>query len=212
MRCGASYHSLLLLWEVTNIIYNIWCFSHFSTSATFGAFSLGNVIAWPATAINGIKDEEDGIDIESTEAWIVSIFMIGAAIVPWIACELRFQLSEILKLSLFAAFAFNFIGKKWSLVGLSIPFIGGWLLLVFATNSAMLLIGRFITGSTWTIFMKFLNSLLGFAGGAFVLAAPAYSSEIAETKYRGILGTMMQLMVCVGILFINLNCETDWRG
>ena len=60
--------------------------------------------------------------------------------------------------------------------------------------------------------MKFLNSLLGFAGGAFVLAAPAYSSEIAETKYRGILGTMMQLMVCVGILFINLNCETDWRG
>ena len=60
--------------------------------------------------------------------------------------------------------------------------------------------------------MKFLNSLLGFAGGAFVLAAPAYSSEIAETKYRGALGTLMQLMVCCGILFINVNCSTDWRG
>ena len=45
-----------------------------------------------------------------------------------------------------------------------------------------------------------------------MLAAPAYSSEIAETKYRGALGTMMQLMVCCGILFINVNCSTDWRG
>ena len=60
----------------------------------------------------------------------------------------------------------------------------------------MLLIGRFITG---------------FSGGAFVMAAPAYIAEIAETKYRGALGTCMQLMVTLGILFINLNCNTDWR-
>ena len=46
----------------------------------------------------------------------------------------------------------------------------------------------------------------------FVLAAPAFSSEIAETKYRGTLGSMMQLMIGIGILFINVNCETDWRG
>ena len=54
--------------------------------------------------------------------------------------------------------------------------------------------------------------LTGFAGGAFVLAAPAYSSEIAETKYRGALGTVMQLMVTLGILFINVNCSTNWKG
>ena len=45
-----------------------------------------------------------------------------------------------------------------------------------------------------------------------MLAAPAYSAEIAETKYRGALGTVMCLMCGLGILFINLNCETDWRG
>ena len=60
----------------------------------------------------------------------------------------------------------------------------------------MILIGRFLTG---------------FSGGAFVMAAPAYISEIAETKFRGSLSTMMQLMVNIGILFINLNCSTDWR-
>ena len=43
------------------------------------------------------------------------------------------------------------------------------------------------------------------------MAAPAYITEIAETKYRGSLSTMMQLMVNTGILFINLNCSTDWR-
>ena len=30
-------------------------------------------------------------------------------------------------------------------------------------------------------------------------------------RYRGALGTCMQLMVTLGIFFVNLNCETDWR-
>merc|ERR1719341_584445 len=77
--------------------------------------------------------------------------MIGAALVPWIA-----------------SVAFQFIGKKWTLIVVSVPFIGGWVLLTLAKeDAAMLLIGRFITG---------------FCGGMFVLAAPAYSSEIAETR------------------------------
>ena len=41
-----------------------------------------------------------------------------------------------------AAVTFPIIGKKWSLVALAIPFIGGWLLLCFAQSVAMLLIGR----------------------------------------------------------------------
>ena len=45
-----------------------------------------------------------------------------------------------------------------------------------------------------------------------MLAAPAYIAEIAETKYRGALGTLMCLMCGLGILFINLNCNTDFRG
>ena len=96
-----------------------------------------------------------------------------------------------------SALAFQFAGKKWTLVAVSFPFIGGWLLLVLAENTAMLLLGRFITG---------------FCGGMFILAAPAYSSEIAETKYRGALGSLMQVMVCLGMLFVNFNCSTDWRG
>ena len=67
-----------------------------------------------------------------------------------------------------------------------------------------------MASSPWTFILG--RFLTGFAGGAFVLAAPAYSAEIAETKYRGALGTVMCLMCGLGILFINLNCNTDWRG
>ena len=52
----------------------------YNNAATFGAFALGNVIAWPSSVL-------EQIDLsDSTESWIVSIFMIGAALVPWIAC------------------------------------------------------------------------------------------------------------------------------
>jgi len=148
-----------------------------SLGATLGAFSLGNVVAWSSSALPKIEEE---MDLAGAENWIVSIFMIGAAFVPW-----------------FAAISFNLIGKKWSLILLSLPFIIGWVSLYFASSPISFIIGRFLTG---------------FAGGAFVLAAPAYTAEIAETKYRGTLGTLMCLMCGLGILFVNLNCNTDWRG
>ena len=68
---------------------------------------------------------------------------------------------------IFLAFAFPVIGKKWSLIGLVFPFIGGWVILLLSSNYAMLLVGRFLTG---------------FSGGAFVLAAPAYTADIAEPR------------------------------
>ena len=50
----------------------------------------------------------------------------------------------------------------------------------------MILAGRFLTGM---------------AGGGFSLTAPVYTSEIAETSIRGVLGTFFQLFVTIGILY-----------
>jgi len=147
--------------------------------ATLGAFALGNVIAWPATAIYQIGDEAVISLSTEQESQVVAISMIGSAVVP-----------------ILAAFSFPTIGKKWTLIALSVPFIGGWVVLLFANSYGMLLAGRILTG---------------FSGGAFVLAAPAYTAEIAESKYRGALGVLMQLMMCFGILFINVNCNTNWK-
>jgi len=147
--------------------------------ATLGAFGLGTVVSWPSNALLQIR-EEDNIQLSTAqESLVSSIAFIGAVLVQVVG-----------------AFAFPIIGKKWSLIGLVFPFIGGWVLLLTASNYAMLLIGRFLTG---------------FSGGSFVLAAPAYVADIAEPKYRGALGSTMQLMVNIGILFNNVNCNTNWR-
>ena len=44
--------------------------------------------------------------------------------------------------ALLPAASFHYIGKKWSLILVSLPFTLGWLLLVLARDSAMLLVGR----------------------------------------------------------------------
>lgn len=72
------------------------------------------------------------------------------------------------------------------MLGLSVPFVIGWILLATADNVAMLMAGRFI---------------VGVAGGAFCVTAPTYTSEIAEDSIRGTLGSFFQLMLTVGILF-----------
>ena len=103
-----------------------WHLFHLYFPATFGAFALGNVIAWTANSLQDTQIPADLGDLGSAEAWVVSMFMIGAACVPWVA-----------------AVAFQLIGKKWTLIAVSVPFIAGWLLLLLAKNSAMLLVGRF---------------------------------------------------------------------
>jgi MFS family permease len=81
----------------------------------------------------------------------------------------------------------NKFGRKWTMMGLVAPFLIGWILLIFARNFVMLLIGRLF---------------IGLAGGAFCISAPLYSAEIAEKEIRGIIGTFFQLLINLGILFV----------
>lgn len=78
------------------------------------------------------------------------------------------------------------IGRKKTMLALVIPFTLGWLLITFGTSVGMLIAGRFI---------------IGVAGGAFCVTAPAYNSEISQDSIRGTLGSFFQLMITVGILF-----------
>lgn len=78
------------------------------------------------------------------------------------------------------------VGRKLTMLLLVIPFTIGWALVTFATNLSMLLLGRFI---------------LGISGGAFCVAAPTYTAEIAQADIRGSLGSYFQLMLVIGVLF-----------
>ena len=89
------------------------------------------------------------------------------------------------------------IGKKWTMIALGIPFATGVLLLTFAKNIPMLYIGRL---------------LYGFSGGAFGLLVPSYTSEIAEPRIKGALGSLQQLIVTLGVLCVGIIGKyVEWR-
>lgn len=157
--------------------------------ATLGAFSLGTVICWPAVAQPfldvGACNTTEGYQCDeelTTDQWSQVAALMNVGAAIFPLC---------------AMFAIPAIGKKWTMIGLAFPFIAGWIIIIFANSPALFYLGRLVTG---------------FSGGAFALAAPAYTGEIAEPRIRGALGSLMQLMVCLGILFVYVfGLFLDWK-
>lgn len=97
-------------------------------------------------------------------------------------------------------------GRKRLLQWSAVLFLIGSALSMFAVGFVSMIIARII---------------LGFAVGAASALTPAYLVELADTKHRGSLGTMFQLMITLGILLAyvsnlgflhhNLLGVRDWR-
>lgn len=142
-------------------------------SAAGGALAVGAALGWPAPAARLIEGEEDDRFFPITQSefdWTASVITIGCAI----SC---LPIGILMKM----------FGRKWTMIGLVVPFIIGWALVIWAQNFVMLLIGRLF---------------LGLAGGAFCVSSPQYSAEIAEKEIRGITGTFFQVLINVGILLV----------
>uniref|UniRef100_A0A336LQF3 Facilitated trehalose transporter Tret1 n=1 Tax=Culicoides sonorensis TaxID=179676 RepID=A0A336LQF3_CULSO len=151
-------------------------------SAAGGALAAGTILGWTSPAESQLKvaDPITNASIPgdyysftvSTEqfSWIGSLVTLGAAFI-----------------CIPIGFLANWFGRKWTMLGLVIPFTIGWVLVIWAQNLTMMFIGRF---------------LLGLAGGAFCVTAPMYTGEIAQNEIRGSLGSYFQLMITIGILFV----------
>lgn len=142
-----------------------------SLSATLGALASGMVLAWTASAGPDGKYLQSlyGFQINPHEfSWIGSLSALGAVAI-----------------SIPIGILTDIIGRKYLMLFMVIPFIIGWLVIIFANSVLMFGIGRFITG---------------ISVGAFCVLAPLYTAEIAENDIRGILGSYFQLLLTVGIL------------
>ncbi|KAK5641986.1 hypothetical protein RI129_008153 [Pyrocoelia pectoralis] len=135
-----------------------------------GAMGAGTVLGWTGNISQELQngDLNDIVIDEVDMGWVGSISNLGGMLV----C---FPIGLIC----------DSIGRKNATLLLTAPFLLGWLLILFAQNLAMVLIGRFI---------------IGMAGGAFCVAAPLYTSEIAEKEIRGALGSFFQLFITLGIM------------
>ncbi|CAL8125629.1 unnamed protein product [Orchesella dallaii] len=152
-----------------------------SIAANMGAFAFGTVLAWSATGIPSMIDgNELGEMTNSVSSWIGSIPTLGAVA----ACP-------------FAGFALDTLGRRKSMLFLTVPFIIGWLFIAFAQNWFMVLFGRFVTG---------------FCGGCFSIAAPIFTAETADASVRGGLGSLFDMLLSTGMLYIYaLGVLLPWR-
>lgn len=142
-----------------------------SIAATLGALAAGMVLGWSSPA------GKDGVNL---------IEQYGIQMSPeafsWIGSLTTLGAGAIcIPIGILA----DLIGRRMSMLLMVIPFCIGWLLIIFSESVIMFYFGRFITGVS---------------SGAFCVAAPLYTAEIAENSIRGTVGSFFQLMLTIGIL------------
>ncbi|KAI3887289.1 hypothetical protein MKW92_008490 [Papaver armeniacum] len=106
--------------------------------------------------------------------------------------------------SLLAGRTSDWIGRRYTIVVASFIFLVGAVLMGYAPTYAILMTGRCIAGIG-----------VGFA----LLLAPVYSAEISSPSYRGLLMSLPELCISLGILlgyisnyfFSHLSLKLGWR-
>ncbi|XP_071441000.1 facilitated trehalose transporter Tret1-like [Hetaerina americana] len=88
--------------------------------------------------------------------------------------------------SLLVGFTIDRFGRKRTLLALGgIPSAVGWLVTIFARNAPTLYVARF---------------LIGISTGVSSLIAPTYISEFSSPSLRGSLGSILQIMLNLGLM------------
>lgn len=141
-------------------------------AATLGALAAGMVLGWTSPAGEDGKNLARDYDIS-----------ISKSEFSWIGSLTTLGAGAI---CIPIGILTDIVGRKTAMLLMVVPFTIGWLLIIFSNSMVMFYFGRFITGVS---------------GGAFCVAAPLYTSEIAESEIRGTLGSYFQLMLTIGILF-----------
>ncbi|KAJ7373800.1 hypothetical protein OS493_009122 [Desmophyllum pertusum] len=104
--------------------------------------------------------------------------------------------------SLTGGFIVDFIGRRLAIVINSVVFLVGAIILAFAPSFAVLIVGRFI---------------VGFGVSLSAIAECIYISEIAPAKRRGLLVSINELGICIGLLLaysvnvLFIESPAGWR-
>ncbi|XP_041985524.1 uncharacterized protein LOC121737858 [Aricia agestis] len=138
----------------------------------FSVFTSGISFAWPSPILVKLNDPEQtplSRSITSEEgSWIVSVGFLFAIFTDILFARLL-----------------DIIGRRYSLLLLSIPKLLVGLLYIFATEPWMLIVGRLFMSS---------------ADCYTLIIAPIYASELASKEHRGVLGTLLQVFASSGEL------------
>ncbi|KAF5279495.1 hypothetical protein FQA39_LY05605 [Lamprigera yunnana] len=144
-----------------------------SISGMMIGLSVGLNYSWTSPYVPFLLSENSTIPINNEQSlWVATIYLIGGV------CG-----------STISGLALDVIGRRTILMISLAPFFIGWMLIVFATNLAGLLVAR---------------SLVGFADGITYGSTQVYLSEILDKDVRGVVCSFITISFLIGILLINV--------
>ncbi|XP_017786444.1 PREDICTED: facilitated trehalose transporter Tret1-like [Nicrophorus vespilloides] len=142
-------------------------------TANILAFTIGMTLTWTSPVLPKLEklDPDNPFDepISSTESsWIGSLLALGAGFGPFLAAACSDRL-----------------GRKITLLLLSLPVIFSYLCLAFTKEIILYYVARAVGGLS--------------LGGTFAIL-PGYIAEVSEDDIRGVLGSSMNVFVVTGVL------------
>ncbi|XP_017868849.1 PREDICTED: facilitated trehalose transporter Tret1-like [Drosophila arizonae] len=139
--------------------------------ASFGGFIVGVSLAWsgPIESTKFIRATYVFQPSPMHWAFICSVIAVGAAIM---CVPVGIMISSF--------------GRKPIMLGMVLPSIIGWALVIGAAHLSMMYIGRL---------------LIGMGNGGIGVAVTIYNNEVAELHMRGMLNCFFHLMLVHGILY-----------
>uniref|UniRef100_V5I8P1 Facilitated trehalose transporter Tret1-1 n=2 Tax=Anoplophora glabripennis TaxID=217634 RepID=V5I8P1_ANOGL len=144
-------------------------------TADLVAFATGCHMAWCSPALAKLQETDPNVNplgeaVSSIqESWIASLVSLGAAVGP-----------------LFIGKLADNLGRKKTLILLSLPMLVAFITLAFSNNITLFYVARFVGG-------------LG-VGSSFAIL-PMYLGEITENHNRGKFGCIMAVFITLGILY-----------
>ncbi|GLG93154.1 hypothetical protein R5R35_012739 [Gryllus longicercus] len=143
--------------------------------ANFAAICTGVVMGWTAPALPVLQRESNcSLPLclsDGQASWMTAFMPLGALLgaIP-------------------VGYLADLLGRKRVLLSVAVPFIFGWMLIIFAGDSV------------WTVYAG--RFFTGLGVGASTVLVPLYCEEIAEDAIRGALGAYLGFMICIGLLCI----------
>ncbi|XP_075970867.1 trehalose transporter 1-like protein [Anticarsia gemmatalis] len=138
-------------------------------SATLITAAAGTTVGWTSPTLPILLAEDSPIQTSADQSsWIASIMILCSAASP-----------------IPASYLADRIGTKKTLLLAAVPYIIGWILVMFAGNVPTIYASRLISG-------------LGY--GIAYTTAPMYLGEIASDNVRGAMATLITVMSKFGIL------------
>lgn len=138
--------------------------------AAMSLFIIGMWISWPSSSVKKILAGQTKLIMDADRvSWAVALLDFGNVLSP-----------------IPSSYISNWLGRKRTLMVLSVALLSTWLLVVFGNNEYYLYAARVLVGLS--------------KGFAFTVV-PIYLGEIASTSVRGSVGTIFCAMMNSGILF-----------